>query len=228
MSDAEAMRRGEPWSGEICLRRRDGSTFPAHVSNAPVYDDAARWVAIVGISYDISQRKEAEEKQALLVRELHHRVKNTLTTVQAIMSSTARAAETTEQFQQAFASRIASLARTHSLLTDTKWQSVPFRELLRAELEPFDDGTDQRIILAGPSIELPSELAVPIGMAVHELTTNAAKHGSLAEYGGQVEVRWCVTSGEPRHLVGSGTNATDRRLSFLQGKALVLGSSTGC
>ena len=110
LRDAEAvlarLRRGEPWSGEITLRRRDGSSFPGHVSDAPVYDDAGRLIAIVGISYNISERKEAEEKQALLVRELHHRVKNTLTTVQAIMGSTARASNSTEEFQQAFTARI--------------------------------------------------------------------------------------------------------------------------
>ena len=189
------LRSGEPWSGDITLRRRNGTTFTGHVSDAPVFDDTGQLVAIVGVSYDISDRKEAEEKQALLVRELHHRVKNTLTTVQAIMGSTARAAQTTEEFQRAFAARIASLARTHSLLTDARWQAVSFKELLRAELEPYDDGTGKRIILDGPPIELPSDLAVPIGMAVHELTTNAAKHGALGELGGRVEVRWNVTNG---------------------------------
>jgi PAS domain S-box-containing protein len=196
VGDAQAalarLRRGEPWSGEITLRRRDGTTFCGHVSDAPVYDEAERLVAIVGISYDITERKEAEAKQALLVRELHHRVKNTLTTVQAIMGSTARSTETTEDFQRAFTARIASLARTHSLLTEAKWQSVAFGDLLRAELEPYDDGSEHRITLAGPPVELPSELAVPIGMALHELTTNAAKHGALGELGGRVEVRWSV------------------------------------
>src|SRR5215203_5010825 len=75
VGDAQAalarLRRGEPWSGEITLRRRDGKTFCGHVSDAPVYDEAGRLVAIVGISYDITERKEAEAKQALLVRELH-------------------------------------------------------------------------------------------------------------------------------------------------------------
>ena len=204
VGDAEAalarLRRGEPWSGEITLRRRDGTTFCGHVSDAPVYDEAGRLVAIVGISYDITERKEAEAKQALLVRELHHRVKNTLTTVQAIMGSTARATETTEDFQRAFTARIASLARTHSLLTEAKWQSVAFGDLLRAELEPYDDGSEHRITLAGPPVELSSELAVPIGMAVHELTTNAAKHGALGELGGRVEVRWSVKNEDVRQL----------------------------
>jgi two-component sensor histidine kinase len=88
------------------------------------------------------------------------------------------------------------LARTHSLLTDARWQAVSFEELLRAELEPYDDGTGKRIVLDGPSIELPSDLAVPIGMAVHELTTNAAKHGALGELGGRIEVRWSLTNAD--------------------------------
>ena len=70
---------------------------------------------------------------------------------------------------------------------------MPFQDLLQAELEPYDDGSAKRITLAGPAVELPSELAVPIGMAVHELTTNAAKHGSLGEFGGRVEVHWVLS-----------------------------------
>ena len=145
------------------------------------------------------------------------------------MGSTARVAQTMEQFQQAFTARIASLARTHSLLTDAKWQSVSFRELLRAELEPYDDGSAKRIILSGPPVELPSELAVPIGMAVHELTTNAAKHGSLAEFGGRVEVRWTVINESRRaSCVGFGTNTTARRSNSRVARALAPGSSIGC
>ena len=194
------LRRGETWSGDLTLRRRDGTTFTGHVSDAPVYDDNGELVAIVGVSYDISERKQAEETQALLVRELHHRVKNTLTTVQAIMGSTARCSETMEEFEQRFAARIGSLARTHSLLTDAQWQSVPFDELLRAELDPYDDASGKRIVLAGPAVQLSSDLAVPIGMAIHELTTNAVKHGALRELGGRVEVTWAVTNGTESQL----------------------------
>jgi PAS domain S-box-containing protein len=192
---AEVMRRlkaGESWSGEFVLRRRDGTTFPAHVSDAPVHDDDGNVVAIVGISYDISPAKEAAAKQALLIRELHHRVKNTLATVQAIMGSTARMALSIEEFQQSFQARIASLAKTHALLANDEWQTVSFRDLIAAELDPYDDGSGKRIVLDGPNVTLPSELAVPIGMAVHELTTNAAKYGALAEFGTSVHVKWRV------------------------------------
>ena len=140
----------------------------------------------------LADRGKAEERQKFLIRELHHRVKNTLATVQAIMSSTARASTTIAEFQQAFAGRVASLAKTHSLLTEDQWQAIPFRELLQAELAPYDDGSQKRIVLEGPRVILASDLAVPIGMAVHELTTNAAKYGALAEFGGRVEVTWKV------------------------------------
>jgi two-component sensor histidine kinase len=141
---------------------------------------------------DITERKRAEEQQALLIRELHHRVKNTLATVQAIMGSTARSAESIEEFREALTGRINSLARTHLLLAD-EVPTVGLGELLRKELGAFDDGTNQRITLAGPAVRLHTQLAVSLGMAAHELTTNAAKYGALSVYGGQIEVTWRVT-----------------------------------
>ena len=168
---------------------------------------------------DITERKKAEERQALLVRELHHRVKNTLATVQAIMGSTARASSTIEQFQEAFIGRVASLSKTHTLLTEQLRQSVLFEDLLRIELDAYDDGSGQRVKMKGPSVELPSDLAVPIGMAIHELTTNAVKHGALAVFGGSVAITWSVSiEAEGRKLLvdsgragwpnGRATNAT--------------------
>jgi two-component sensor histidine kinase len=151
---------------------------------------------------DITERKRAEEQQALLVRELHHRVKNTLATVQAIMGSTARSADTIEEFKTALIGRIGALAKTHRLLTD-EVGAVAFGDLLHNELDAFDDGSDGRITLNGPEVYLSSQLAVSLGMAVHELTTNAAKYGALAVVGGKVDVTWSVT-----------TEATRRRLDF--------------
>jgi two-component sensor histidine kinase len=140
---------------------------------------------------DITERKRAEEQQALLVRELHHRVKNTLATVQAIMGSTARTATTIEQFKDVMIGRIGSLAKTHLLLSE-EGATITFEDILHSELDPFDDGSEGRIHVEGPRVELPSRLAVSLGMAIHELTTNAAKYGALSVYGGKVEVRWTV------------------------------------
>jgi two-component sensor histidine kinase len=136
------------------------------------------------------ERDEVLSQKDLLVRELHHRVKNTLTTVQSVMNSTVRATTTVPEFQQAFAGRVSSLAKTHALLTEHDWQAVSFRDLLWAELGPFDNGSARRILLEGPAVTLPSDLAIPIGMAVHELTSNAAKYGALADPEGSIVVRW--------------------------------------
>jgi PAS domain S-box-containing protein len=184
------LRHGGMWSGEITLKRRDGTTFPAHVSDGPLYDEAGSLIGIVGISYDITPRRQAEERQALLIRELHHRVKNTLSTVQAVLSITARHAESAEDFQASFSGRIEALTRTHMLLTENQWQLVSFGDLLRLELEPYDHGTVKRVVLEGPPVYLPSQVAVPVGMAIHELTTNATKHGALSDPKGSVVVRW--------------------------------------
>lgn len=141
---------------------------------------------------DVTDHVRAEERQALLIRELHHRVRNTLATVQGVMNTTAKSSATIEDFQQAFAGRIASLAKTHSIMTEELQQSVSFVHLLNQELGPYSDDRGRRIRLDGPPVDLPSQIAVPLGMAIHELTTNAAKHGSLSKEEGRVEVSWSV------------------------------------
>ena len=139
---------------------------------------------------DITDRKRAEEQQTLLVRELHHRVKNTLAMVQAITGSTARAVDNVEDFKTALFGRIQSLAKTHLLLADDE-HAVKVDHI--SELDAFDDGSHERIVLSGPDAALTSHLAVSLGMAIHELTANAAKFGALSIYGGKVEVTWSVT-----------------------------------
>ncbi|MCJ2117053.1 PAS domain-containing protein [Methylobacterium sp. J-001] len=194
-----ALLAGEPFQGEALNYRKDGTTYAVEWLITPVLDGSGKIVHWVSAQREVTERREALEHQKFLVRELHHRVKNTLATVQAIMSSTARSSVTTREFQHAFGGRIASLAKTHTLLTEDRFQSVPFRDLLWAELEPYDDGGQIRIRLEGPDVVLTSELAVPVGMAVHELTTNAAKHGALAEFGGRIEVTWSLAETEAGH-----------------------------
>src|SRR5215213_6621953 len=138
------------------------------------------------------ERKRSEEHQRLLIRELQHRVKNTLATVQALLRATARSASTVEGFKQVFEARVLSLSRTHNLLVENTWRAAPIRNILRSELGPYDDGAGTRVLLAGPAVELSAELALPIGMAVHELTTNAAKYGAFSTPRGWLEVEWDV------------------------------------
>lgn len=140
--------------------------------------------------HEIEERRQAQNQQSFLIRELHHRVKNTLATVQAVVGATARSTSSIDDFYKAFVGRIVSLANTHSLLTEALWQTAPLREILEKELKPYNDAKGERITLEGPAVELPSEIAVPIGMAIHELTTNAAKYGALSVRNGKVSVSW--------------------------------------
>jgi two-component sensor histidine kinase len=139
---------------------------------------------------EIEERKQAQKQQSLLIRELHHRVKNTLATVQAVVGATARSASSIDDFYHAFVGRIISLANTHTLLTEAVWQTASLREIMEKELKPYNDARGGRVILNGPAVDLPSEAAVPIGMALHELSTNAAKYGALSAKGGQVLISW--------------------------------------
>jgi two-component sensor histidine kinase len=138
------------------------------------------------------ERQRTYERQSLLIRELHHRVKNTLATVQALLGATARSTDSMDEFYESFTNRIASLARTHDLLTEDYWQTAELKHLLEKELAPFHEEDGRRIVLAGPQVELSAELAVPTGMAIHELTINAAKYGALSVPTGSVEIAWDV------------------------------------
>lgn len=201
-SKMSAIRNQQQFSTELRVRRLNDNVQVWVAAQGQVnYDQDGTSSGMTGVVQDITDRKQAEHRQQLLIRELHHRVKNTLATVQAIVGSTARTASSIDEFYQGFVGRIVSLARTHNLLTEDLWQKAALEDLVQTELGPYEDEARNRIIVEGPHVELPSEAAVPIGMAIHELTTNAAKHGALSTFGGQVEVRWQVEPGEERPIL---------------------------
>jgi two-component sensor histidine kinase len=146
--------------------------------------------AIIERDEALEASRKTEERQILLVRELHHRVRNTLAMVQALLGSSARSSKDIDEFYETFSARIASLAKTQTLLTDDYWQTAPLRELLLHELEPFLNGRKDRVVLDGPRAELSADLAIPVGMAIHELTTNSAKYGALSTLSGHLTISW--------------------------------------
>jgi two-component sensor histidine kinase len=149
----------------------------------------------------LAASRRTEQRQTLLVRELHHRVRNTLATVQALVGATARSTTSVREFNRSFSARIAALAKTHALLTEDYWQTVPLQEMLMNELQPFAERRQQRFKLEGPSLEVSADLAIPLGMAIHELTANAARYGALSVRKGSVSVVWeMVTSDGKRKL----------------------------
>ncbi|MEA1834905.1 HWE histidine kinase domain-containing protein [Methylobacterium durans] len=185
-----AIVAGEPFQGEAVNYRKDGSTYVVEWLITPVHEADGRISHWVSAQRDVTERRASEDRQALMVRELHHRVKNTLATVQAVVNATVRSSLSIPEFTRALSGRITSLARTHALITEDLAQAASFEGLLRAELNPYDERG--RLSLEGPKVELPSELAVPVGMALHELTTNALRHGSLADPDGRLQVTWWI------------------------------------
>jgi len=151
--------------------------------------EARQPVAIAGSSRDITKLKLAEEHQALLINELNHRVKNTLTAVQAIAHQTLRVDGDVQLMRDALDARLASMARAHDLLTAQKWSGADLSDVVARAIEPFSPA---RFDVSGPPLFLSAKQALAISMALHELAINAAKYGALSVPTGRVRVFWSV------------------------------------
>ncbi|WP_236728878.1 sensor histidine kinase [Methylobacterium sp. WSM2598] len=145
--------------------------------------------------------RQSEARQHLLVRELHHRTRNNLAVLQALFGVTARASGSVDELYRAFSDRIASLARTQALLSDDYWQTVRLDDLLAHEFEWHLSHDTGRVVLDGPELDLAADLAVPLGMALHELRSNAERHGALSSAGGRVKVQWGLVRQDGKRLL---------------------------
>lgn len=190
---AIALQSGEPVRGaEAVAERPDGTRVPFVPYPTPLRDDQGRVVGAVNMLVDISDQKQAEAQQKLLVDELNHRVKNTLATVQSIAMQTARGAKSLAEFLSVFEGRLMGLGKTHDLLTRYKWTGARLEEILGQELKTFTAAGQNVIKIDGPDINLKPRPAMAFAMALHELTANAASHGSLSRPDGNVAVTWKV------------------------------------
>lgn len=124
-----------------------------------------------------------------LTRELNHRVKNTLASILSIIALTRRRTNDLDEFAEGLEGRVRALSATHDLLTQSDWGTTPIRSVIEAEMAPYSGG-DAEISLEGPEVELAPNDALSLGLAVHELTTNAAKYGALSQPGGRVAISW--------------------------------------
>jgi PAS domain S-box-containing protein len=148
---------------------------------------------ISGVTIDITDRKEAEERQSLLAREVDHRARNALAVVHAIVSLTR--ADNIKQFVAAVEGRIQALARAHSLLSDSRWRGANIAELVGEELAPYRAPNSDRARISGSSLSLEPSGAQALALALHELATNAAKYGALSLPSGRVQVEWELRDG---------------------------------
>jgi two-component sensor histidine kinase len=145
---------------------------------------------LVSIVADVTERKGAEDHAQFLMQELSHRSKNLLTVIQSIARSTARTTTTIEDFEQRFGRRLQGLAASHDVLIRNSWQGAPIANLIRHQLVPFVDIQSSRIELVGPDIVVTPEATQAIGLAIHELATNAVKYGALSVPAGKVHICW--------------------------------------
>ena len=149
--------------------------------------------SIVGLScaaVDITERKEGEAHLRLLMRELTHRSKNLLAVIQAMARQTARHVGSIDAFLTQFGARLQALATSHDLLVQESWYGVSLSELVRSQLGHYLDRIGTQVSLDGPAVVLKPEAAQSLGLALHELATNAAKYGALSVPGGHVSIRW--------------------------------------
>jgi PAS domain S-box-containing protein len=178
--------------------RKDGSRFWASVVVNPILSKKGALIGFAKIVRDITQHKRAEQHQALLVTELDHRVKNILAQVAVVAVSTRQGSHSIDGFLRALDGRIQSMAAAHTLLSKSSWRSVGLDAIVRNQLAPY--ATDTNITISGTDIMLTAAETQAVAKVLHELATNAAKHGALSIPGGHVTVNW------ERKLNGDGAN----------------------
>lgn len=181
--------RVEPF--ETTRQRKDRSFIDISVTVSPIKDLKGRIIGASKIARDITERKQAEKTQLLLIEELNHRVKNTLASVQAIAQRTLRRARDPEEFVISFSGRIRSLARVHSILSANTWRSADLRELVHDQIM-HGAADESRITVTGPRLQLAPQSALHLALMLHELSTNAVKYGALSMLEGRVTVGWTV------------------------------------
>ena len=144
---------------------------------------------VLGVAMDITGQKQAEVRLSTIARELQHRAKNSLTVVQALASQSFRGDRDLEESLAAFSQRLRALANTADV-TSRDWTSADFRDLVIRATNPYRDSSSDPFELSGPPVLLPSKHITAVGMALHELSTNAVKYGALGTAGGRVRLSW--------------------------------------
>jgi two-component sensor histidine kinase/integral membrane sensor domain MASE1 len=192
----------------------------------------------LALSADIRARQRTQEHQQLLLRELSHRVGNTLAVLGSVFRKSVRHAKSISELEQAFEARLMNLAATHRLLGEANWESASVRDLVKAATEPYCSPELERCEFSGADIRVPGQIVTSLTMVLHELASNAAKHGALKSKGGKLKVSWrqenegdtsqlylnweeagpTVTSGDSKTHAGYGNTLIDATVRSLGGK----------
>jgi PAS domain S-box-containing protein len=220
----ERVGRGERLSHfETRRRRKDGTLVDISLTVSPIRDASGRIVGASKISRDVSERKEAQKRQALLLREMSHRVKNAFALAGAIVSSAGRETSDPAELVESARNRIGALARAHNLILpdsnadpERLAQTTTIGALVEAVLSPFlGDAEAERFSWAGPETKIGAGRLTSIALILHELATNSAKHGAISVPRGTLEVRWEFEAGERLKLTWLEQNCPPRGASPL-------------
>ena len=213
--------------------RPDGRVIWCAIRSSTVQDAQGHFLYGVRVVQDVTERKDAEERQKRLIDELNHRVKNTLATVQSLANQTARANLSPDAFRKAFEGRLIALSQAHDQLTRGHWKSADLRDIVTAATAPYLARVQEQLVLEGDAVTVTPRAGLTLALAFHELTTNAAKYGALSAPSGRIEVRWSVVrnpSGAPmvridwRELGGPAVEQPERQ-GF--GTRFIVGSIAG-
>lgn len=179
---------------EIRYRRKDGSMFWAAIFISPVLDENGDTVQHFASFVDLTKHKQEQAQSTMMIDELNHRVKNTLSTVQSIVWQALRGASDPEVIREAIESRLFALSRSHDLLTRENWEGAGLLDLVHEALEPFGvaNGRTERFGIIGNNIHLSPKATLALGIAFHELATNAVKYGALSNTTGSISITWTV------------------------------------
>ncbi|MFT4054185.1 MAG: CHASE domain-containing protein [Novosphingobium sp.] len=193
---------GQAWIVEVSDRQANALS---PLSRLTLFFGALASLMVMAIGRLITKRA-AEDRVVLewltnqasirnsLTRELNHRVKNTLANVLSIAALTRRRSKGIDDFTESLTARIRALSATHDLLSQSDWGHAALGDIVRSELAPYMEGNESHVVMAGPGIKLAPNDAMSLGLAIHELATNAAKYGALSTIEGRIHVHWTLAS----------------------------------
>ncbi|MCV0398032.1 MAG: PAS domain S-box protein [Rhizobiaceae bacterium] len=185
------IRSGERMpSFETIRRRKDGTVVPISITVSPIMDPSGQIVGASTIARDISATKENERRIRLLLREVNHRVKNQFAVILSMIRETRKRSISPETFERTVRERIMALSRSHDLLVSSEWNGAGLIDLVTEHLQPFDH--EGQVTLTGKMLTLQPNAVQHLGMAFHELATNAVKYGALSSATGRIRIEWSV------------------------------------
>jgi PAS domain S-box-containing protein len=185
---------GDDVGSEIRYRRKDGSVFWAALFISPVRDGSGEVVQHFASFVDLSRQKQEQAQSTMMIDELNHRVKNTLATVQSIVWQALRRGSDPKVIRESIESRLFALSRSHDLLTRENWAGAGLLDLVNEAMKPFEvaNGRTERFVITGKNIRLPPNVTLALGIAFHELATNAVKYGALSNETGSILLTWTI------------------------------------